>query len=69
MCAAPFVSQQRQLHADLRALPLRRWRTVMRDRRLDQDLSQHMSGVLRDDRGIEWSFGSKRQIGLGCDLP
>lgn len=32
---------------------------------LEKRLGQHISGVRRDDGGIEWSFGRKRQIGLG----
>ena len=32
---------------------------------LEKRLDQHISGVRRDDGGIEWSFGRKRQIGIG----
>jgi hypothetical protein len=32
---------------------------------LEKRLDQHISGVRRDDGGIEWSFSRKRQIGLG----
>ncbi len=32
---------------------------------LEKRLDQHISGVRRDDGGIEWSFGRNRQIGLG----
>ena len=32
---------------------------------LERRLNQHISGVRRDDGGIEWSFSRKRQIGLG----
>ena len=32
---------------------------------LEKRLDQHVSGVRRDDGGIEWSFSRKRQIGLG----
>ena len=32
---------------------------------LEKRLDQHISGVRRDDGGIEWSFTRKRQIGLG----
>lgn len=69
MRADPSVGEQRQLHADLRPLPLRWRRPVVRAGRLDRDLGQHMSGVRRDDRGIELSSGSKRQIGLGSEYP
>ncbi len=32
---------------------------------LEKRLDQHISGVRRDDGGIEWGFSRKRQIGLG----
>ncbi len=32
---------------------------------LEKRLDQHISGVRRDDGGIEWSFTRNRQIGLG----
>jgi type IV secretory pathway VirD2 relaxase len=32
---------------------------------LEKRLDQHISGVRRDDGGIEWSFSRKRQIGIG----
>jgi hypothetical protein len=32
---------------------------------LEKRLDQHISGVRRDDGGIEWSFSRNRQIGLG----
>jgi len=32
---------------------------------LEKRLDQYISGVQRDDGGIEWSFGRKRQPGLG----
>ncbi|HZV06168.1 MAG TPA: DUF3363 domain-containing protein [Gemmataceae bacterium] len=32
---------------------------------LEKRLDQHISGVRRDDGGIEWEFSRKRQIGLG----
>jgi hypothetical protein len=32
---------------------------------LEKRLDQHISGVRRDDGGIEWSFSRKRQMGLG----
>ena len=32
---------------------------------LEKRLDQYISGVRRDDGGIEWSLGSKRQLGLG----
>jgi hypothetical protein len=32
---------------------------------LEKRLDQFISGVRRDDGGIEWSFSRKRQIGLG----
>ncbi len=32
---------------------------------LEKRLDQHISGIRRDDGGIEWSFTRKRQIGLG----
>ena len=32
---------------------------------LEKRLDQHISGVRRDDGGIEWSFSRKRGIGLG----
>jgi hypothetical protein len=31
---------------------------------LDQRIGQHISGLMRNDRGIEWSFGRKRGLGL-----
>jgi hypothetical protein len=36
------------------------WQPVLQKR-----LDQHISGVRRDDGGIEWSFSRNRQIGLG----
>jgi Protein of unknown function (DUF3363) len=32
---------------------------------LEKRIDQYISGVRRDDGGIEWGFGRKRQIGLG----
>ncbi len=32
---------------------------------LEKRLDQYISGVRRDDGGIEWGFGRKREIGLG----
>jgi hypothetical protein len=32
---------------------------------LEKRLDHYISGVRRDDGGIEWSFSRKRQIGLG----
>ncbi len=32
---------------------------------LEKRLDQQISGVRRDDGGIEWRFSRKRQIGLG----
>ena len=32
---------------------------------LEKRLDQHISGVRRDDGGIEWSFSRGRQIGIG----
>lgn len=32
---------------------------------LEKRLDQYISGVRRDDGGIEWEFSRKRQIGLG----
>jgi hypothetical protein len=32
---------------------------------LEKRLDQHISGVRRDDGGIEWSFSRNRQIRLG----
>jgi type IV secretory pathway VirD2 relaxase len=32
---------------------------------LEKRLDQHISGVRRDDGGVEWSFSRNRQIGLG----
>ena len=32
---------------------------------LEKRLDQYISGVRRDDGGIEWSFSRKRQLGLG----
>jgi hypothetical protein len=32
---------------------------------LEKRLDQHISGIRRDDGGIEWSITRKRQIGLG----
>jgi type IV secretory pathway VirD2 relaxase len=32
---------------------------------LEKRLDQHISGVRRDDGGVEWSFSRKRQIGIG----
>jgi type IV secretory pathway VirD2 relaxase len=32
---------------------------------LEKRLDQHISGVRRDDGGIEWSFSRNRQVGLG----
>ena len=32
---------------------------------LEKRLDQHISGVRRDDGGIEWSFSRRRQIGIG----
>lgn len=32
---------------------------------LEKRLDRHISGVLRDDGGIEWDFTRKRQLGLG----
>ena len=34
---------------------------------LEKRLDQHISGVRRDDGGIEWEFSRKRQIGLGFE--
>ena len=31
---------------------------------LEKQLGRHVSGVARDDRGIDWSFGRKRGLGL-----
>jgi hypothetical protein len=36
------------------------WRAV-----LEKRIDQYLSGVRRDDGGIEWGFGRKRQLGLG----
>lgn len=32
---------------------------------LEKQLGQHVSGVGRDDGGVDWSFGRKRDIGIG----
>jgi hypothetical protein len=32
---------------------------------LEKRLDHYISGVRRDDGGIEWEFSRKRQIGLG----
>jgi uncharacterized protein DUF3363 len=32
---------------------------------LEKRIDQYISGVRRDDGGIEWGFGRKRQLGLG----
>ena len=31
---------------------------------LDKQLGRHVSGVARDDGGIDWSLGHKRGLGL-----
>ncbi|WP_145987112.1 DUF3363 domain-containing protein, partial [Bradyrhizobium sp. UASWS1016] len=31
---------------------------------LEKQLGKHVSGVARDDGGIDWSFGRKRGLGL-----
>ena len=31
---------------------------------LEKQLGRHVSGVARDDGGIDWSFGRKRGLGL-----
>jgi uncharacterized protein DUF3363 len=36
------------------------WQPVLENR-----LDQYISGVRRDDGGVEWGFGRKRQLGLG----
>lgn len=36
------------------------WQPVLKKR-----VDQYISGVLRSDGGIEWSFSRKRQLGLG----
>jgi hypothetical protein len=32
---------------------------------IEKRLDQYISGVQRDDGGIEWSFSRERQLGLG----
>ena len=32
---------------------------------LEKRIGQHISGLQRDDGGIEWSFGRKRELGIG----
>ncbi len=32
---------------------------------LDNRIGQRISGVMRDDGWIEWSFGRKRGLGIG----
>ena len=31
---------------------------------LDNQIGKHISGVMRDDGGVDWSFGRKRGLGL-----
>ncbi len=31
---------------------------------LDNQLGKHISGVMRDDGGVDWSFGRKRELGV-----
>ena len=31
---------------------------------LDKRIGQHITGIMRDAGGIEWSFGRKRGLGL-----
>jgi hypothetical protein len=31
---------------------------------LDKRIGQHITGIMRDVGGIEWSFGRKRGLGL-----
>jgi hypothetical protein len=33
-------------------------------RELDLKLGQHVTGTVKDNGGIEWSFGRKRELGL-----
>ncbi len=35
------------------------WQSV-----LDQRIGQHVTGIVRDGGGIDWSFGRKRGLGL-----
>ncbi|MER8639937.1 hypothetical protein NKH04_28065 [Mesorhizobium sp. M1365] len=32
---------------------------------LDKRVGQHISGLVQDSGGIDWSFGRKRGVGIG----
>ena len=32
---------------------------------LEKQRGQHVSGIGRDDGGVDWSFGRKRDMGIG----
>jgi hypothetical protein len=41
-----------------------RWRSVKRTPSLEKQLDRHVSGVARDDGGVDWGFGRNRGLGF-----